>query len=153
MKNVKLTLKLCAALGLISLVGCAHFTPGMATATTATIVSIGLINSPNTATNLAAAQPFLCDLVTSKNPSPDDVAGAVRGLESIVGNRWALAIVNSVGLYAAATDAQQGGNTNATVRAEYAKAIWCDGLAMGLAMVPQRTAMRNAPMAGWPIIR
>ncbi len=124
---------------------------------TATAVSVGLRNSPHTASYLRALQPVLCAIATATNLAPDEI-NRILNIGNVPGaSPEATAIVNGALLLYIAAYSQAGGDTNSDAARPYAQAIWCDGFAGGLLAAPKsqvdaiRARMR-AYTPQWPLL-
>lgn len=150
----KLTTSLAAlALALIT-VGCKNTSPAVYSLGTATIVSYGLRNSPQTAGYLRAVQPVACSLATGTNLNPAQVVHAIE-TSGIANSAEGRLIVNGVLLlYITAYDGL-GSSTNAAAVRPYAQAVFCDGFALGLADAPTSEGGRKAkPLpTKWPLLK
>lgn len=131
------------------LTGCAGMKPlppAFYATATATAISVGLRNSPETAAQLRTVQPYLCQTVSNKALTPEQIQDS---LNSANYNANTLAIINSVSLlYIAAFN--QLSTTNQAALQPYATAIFCDGFAAGLSMSPG-VKSRSAPATKIPL--
>ena len=150
----KLLAPLIAVAIALASVGCKNTSPAFYSLATATAVSYGLRNSPQTANYLRAVQPVACAVASGTNLTPADVVKAIDA-SGIAGNSdEARAIVVAAELlYITAYDAL-GSRTNAAAVRPYTTAVFCDGFAAGLAGAPS-VRSRNAPAVRvwWPLTK
>lgn len=139
---------------LVFTVGCKNTSPAVYSLATATAVTYGLRNSPNTSNTLRAVQPVACAMASGDNLTPADIIAAIEASGVAGDSPEARLIINSITLlYVAAYDAQ-GSATNASAVRPYAQAVFCDGFSLGLAGAPSMRD-RNAPppRTWWPLLK
>jgi len=141
MKKILRTAALVALVGMLT--GCAGtkpLKPAFYSAGASAAVSLGLRNSPVLAAEMRTLQPLACSVVAGTNLAPAALA-AVPNNQPI--HSETLAVYNILmGLYNVAFNALSD-ETQATVR-PYAAAIFCDGMAAGLATIPPPTLLKSS---------
>lgn len=140
-----------ALTALLSTVGCKNASPLSLSLATSTIVSYGLRNSPNTANYLRSVQPIACAVATDTDTlNPAQILAAIDA-DALGSSPEGRAILTGVLLlYISAYDSQES-NTNAAAVRPYAKAVFCDGLALGLAGAPMTKSRNAPPKVIWPM--
>ena len=114
--------------------------------TTAAVVK-GLEHSPDLAGKLRIVQPLVCAVATGAQIAPEDILAAVE--RSGVNDRDAYALINIVMAIYVSTMPQ---GTNGPDAHPWAKAVWCDGLAGGLAFSAASKGRNAPPAIIWPRI-
>ena len=116
---------------------------------TATALSYGLRNSPQTANYLRAVQPVACALATGNHLTPAEVEAA---LTPVAGHTpEGLLLVRSVELLYIAAFNSVGGQTNAAAAKPYADAVFCLGFQEGLNGAPSLARARRTSKWKWPV--
>lgn len=139
-------------LALLLTAGCKNTSPAVYSIATATAVSYGLRNSPETANRLREIQPLTCAMASGTNLTPAEIVSAIEASGIAGGSPESQLIINGVMvLYIAAYDSL-GSATNASSVSPYARAVFCEGFQMGLAGAPVE---RDGPLAedGTPVVR
>lgn len=135
--------------------GCKNTSPEFYSIATATAVSYGLRNSPNTATFLRGVQPVACALSVGTNLNPAEITSAIESYNFLGDSPEGRAIINGVLLlYISAYD-NLGSNTNATAVRPYTTSVFCDGFKAGLDGAPTKSRARSKQLAppNWPLLR